>query len=194
MSSEPNASVPPFPAPAPADPASPHPFAGIVAMDAERVIGRDGFLPWKVKEDLRWFRRITTGNTIVMGRTTWEGILAETSPTFAFPGRHTVVLSGRADSLGADGRPAWPGVAAVCGSMEDLLTRTRAGEFPGAVIIAGGARVFAAAMPYIGTVYLTRIHATHPGDTHMPPFERHFPHVREAETHAACTMQVMSRV
>ncbi|HSI82532.1 MAG: dihydrofolate reductase [Candidatus Methylacidiphilales bacterium] len=160
------------------------PFHAILAMDEDRVIGKDGYLPWKVKEDLRWFRKTTTGNTIVMGSTTWRGILAKHGP--AFPGRHVVVLTrGKGD-------PSW-GEADVVHSIDELLESTRRGAFPGQVIIAGGVQVFTEAMPHIEKMYLTQIVGHHPGDIWMPAFESEFPCVETLEEHPTCTMKLLSR-
>ena len=49
-------------------------FKAIVAMSLNRVIGKDNKLPWHLPEDLRWFKKLTIGNVIIMGRKTWESI------------------------------------------------------------------------------------------------------------------------
>src|ERR1043165_424968 len=86
------------------------PFYGIVALDANRVMGKDNYLPWKIREDLRWFRRTTTGNTLVLGRMTWEGILAANGQDFVFRNRHVVVLTRNP----AQSAHTWPGANDVC--------------------------------------------------------------------------------
>src|ERR671932_1265776 len=95
------------------------------------VIGADGRLPWHLPEDLRLFRELTTGSTVVMGRATWESLPERFRP---LPGRRNVVLSRRAgyEAAGADVRTSLPEALADAG---------------GPVWIIGGAEVYAQAQP-----------------------------------------------
>ena len=131
----------------------------IVAYAANRVIGRDGKMPWHLSEDLKRFRRLTMGHHIVMGRKTWESIGR------LLPGRKHVILSRKS---GYD----VPG-AKVVDSLEAAIAAARDDS---EIFVIGGAQVYAQALPQVDRVYLTRIHDTVDGDTVMParwlrPFE-----------------------
>ncbi len=120
----------------------------IVAMSRNRAIGRDNALPWRLPADLARFKQLTMGHTLVMGRKTWDSIGR------ALPGRRTIVVSRRPD-FGAPG-------AELAGSLDQALEMA-AGDAE--VFIAGGAEIFAAALPRAGRVYMTLIDAEIPGDT-----------------------------
>ena len=128
----------------------------IIAAVAENgVIGRGGKLPWHLSDDLRRFKRLTTGHTIVMGRRTWESIGRP------LPGRRTVVVSRqpqyRVDAEGVD----------VAASLDAAL---RIAEAAGddEVFIIGGAEIYRSALPTAERLYLTRVMADPQGDAHFP--------------------------
>jgi dihydrofolate reductase len=123
----------------------------IVAMDPDGVIGRDNQLPWHLPDDLRYFKRVTTGHTLVMGRRTFESIGRP------LPNRRNLVLSRQ---------PGWrcPGVE-VFPDLDAALTAAG----PGPVFIIGGAELFRAALPRAAVLHLTRVHQRHPGDVLFPP-------------------------
>lgn len=122
----------------------------IVAVDEGGGIGLDGKLPWHLPGDLKRFRQLTLGGTVVMGRTTFEGIGRP------LPGRQNVVLTRD---------PAWaaPGVE-VARSVEAIS------ELSGDVWIIGGAQVYAQFQPLVDTIELTRVHGLHPADAYFPSF------------------------
>ena len=117
------------------------------------VIGRSNTLPWYLPADLRRFKRLTTGHTVIMGRKTYESVGRP------LPDRRNLVISGSKDF-----RPA--GVTVVP-SMEDAL---KLAKDDGDVFVIGGARVFEAALPVADRLELTRVHAAIPGDVYFPPF------------------------
>lgn len=125
----------------------------LVAAAENDVIGRDGDLPWHLPGDLPRFAAMTRGHAVVMGRTTHESILARLG--HPLPGRRSIVLS--RTLTGADG-------VEVVGSPQAAVAA--AGEGPWFLI--GGAAVYAALLPVVGTVELTRVHARVEGDTRMP--------------------------
>ncbi|HCN29123.1 MAG TPA: dihydrofolate reductase [Verrucomicrobiales bacterium] len=131
-------------------------LAAIVAMDARRVIGRGGALPWHHPEDLRFFKRTTLGHPVLMGRTTFESIGRP------LPGRRNVVLS-RA-------MPEREGVTVI----RDLAELERACGGEEKVFVIGGAQVYAELLPRCGEVYLTLVAGEHEGDAFLPPFEHLF--------------------
>jgi dihydrofolate reductase len=122
------------------------------AQAAGGVIGADGALPWHLPEDLRLFRALTLGGTVVMGRRTWESLPARVRP---LPGRRNVVLSSTLD-------PAEPG-AHVARSVEDVLALDED------LWVIGGGAVYAAFLPHADEVVVTEVDAQLPGDTWAPP-------------------------
>lgn len=125
----------------------------IAAVADGGVIGRANTLPWYLPADLRRFKQLTTGHTVIMGRKTYE------SMGRPLPNRKNLVITGSKDF-----RPA--GVTLVP-SMEDAL---KLAKDDGDVFVIGGARVFEAALPVADRLELTRVHAAIPGDVYFPPF------------------------
>ncbi|MCP3906118.1 MAG: dihydrofolate reductase [Planctomycetes bacterium] len=123
----------------------------IAAMSENRVIGRDGGIPWHLPEDLRRFRRLTTGHTVIMGRRTYESIGRP------LPERRCIVLSRHPD-FDAGG-------AEIVRSFDEALDAAAEDE---AVFIAGGAEVYAMALPFADRMELTIVHAQVEGDTVFP--------------------------
>jgi dihydrofolate reductase len=126
----------------------------IAAMSENRVIGRDGRLPWHLPEDMRRFRRLTTGHTVIMGRRTYESLGAPLA------GRSCVVITRDVDFRA-------PG-ALVVHSLEDALQCAAGDE---ETFIAGGSEVYRLALPRADRIYLTVVHAQLDGDTHFPEFD-----------------------
>lgn len=123
----------------------------ILAAAANGVIGLNGQLPWRLRTDVRRFKRLTVGRHVVMGRRTWEEIGCR-----PLPGRKCIVLSTRPDFEA-------PG-AARFHSLDEALDAARdAGEKETFVI--GGAGLFQAAFRFADRVYLTRVLAEVEGDT-----------------------------
>jgi dihydrofolate reductase len=122
----------------------------VVAMDENGVIGRDGELPWRLPEDLKHFRRLTLGKTVLMGRKTWDSLGKP------LDGRRNWVLSRD---------PAFhPAGAEVFHSFKDALAAHQDGE----LAVIGGAEIFRQALPLANVVHLTRVHARVDGDTRFP--------------------------
>jgi dihydrofolate reductase len=142
----------------------------IVAVAENGVIGRGGQLPWHLADDLRRFKRLTMGHTIVMGRKTWESIGRP------LPGRRMVVISRQA-GYRADGVDV---VASLDAAME---VAAAAGDEE--LFIIGGAEVYRQALPRADRLYLTRVHAAVEGDARFPDFELGEWRLIESERHAA---------
>ena len=128
----------------------------VAAVADNGVIGRDGDIPWHLPEDLRHFRATTTGNTVLMGRRTFDSIGRP------LPGRANVVVTRNRD---------WStdGVCVVHSVNEGL---ERAQELDGDVMVIGGGDVYAAAMPVADAQVLTEVHATPEGDVRLAPIAR----------------------
>jgi dihydrofolate reductase len=124
------------------------------AQAAGGVIGAGGALPWHLPEDLRLFRALTLGSTVVMGRRTWESLPPRVRP---LPGRRNVLLSSTLD-------PAEPGVQ-VARSVDDVLALDED------LWVIGGGGVYAAFLPYADEVVVTEVDAELPGDTWAPPLD-----------------------
>ena len=122
------------------------------AQAAGGVIGADGGLPWHLPEDLRLFRALTLGATVVMGRRTWESLPPRFRP---LPGRRNVVLSSTLD-------PAEPG-AEVVRSVDDVLARD------GDLWVIGGGTLYGTFLPHADEVVVTEVDAQVAGDTWAPP-------------------------
>lgn len=126
-------------------------LALIAAIGPDRVIGREGALPWHISEDLKRFKRLTTGSTILMGRRTRESLGR------SLPHRRNVVLS----------RSPVPGVETYASVPEAL--RALAGEER--VFVIGGGQVYAGTIGMADELFLTLVHRRVTGDVFFPPYE-----------------------
>jgi len=127
----------------------------VVAMALNRVIGRDNALPWRLPADLAYFKRVTLGHPVIMGRRTYESIGKP------LPGRLNVVVTRRRDF-------AAPGCVVV-GSLEAAWQAARdAGE----ACVIGGTSLFEETLPLADTIHLTEVLAEVEGDTYFPSFRR----------------------
>lgn len=125
----------------------------IVAASENNVIGRDGDMPWRLSADLKHFKALTLGHTIIMGRKTWESIGR------LLPGRTTVIVTRQADFQVAG--------AIVVNSFAASLAATEDDE----PFVVGGAEIYQLALPQVSKIFLTRVHATIEGDTRMPEID-----------------------
>jgi dihydrofolate reductase len=139
----------------------------VVAMSRNRVIGRENQLPWRLPADLAYFKRVTLGHPVIMGRRTWESIGRP------LPGRMNIVVSRNPDY-------AAPG-ATVVGSLEEAWAA--AGNAEEACVI-GGTSLFAEALPIADRIHLTEVDAEVQGDTWFPPFDRSGWSELEVERHS----------
>jgi dihydrofolate reductase len=130
----------------------------IVAVAENGVIGRDGKLPWRIPEDMKWFRERTAGRPLIMGRKTWESF-----PKRPLPGRTNIVIT-RDVAYKAEG-------AVVVTSLAAAL-EVAAGEEPEEIMVIGGAEIYRAALPVTRRIYLTSVHGEIAGDTHFPAIDR----------------------
>lgn len=140
----------------------------IVAMAANRVIGRDGRLPWHLRNDLRRFKQLTMGHAIVMGRKTYESIGRP------LPGRTSIVLTRRPDYR--------PSGCLVAGSLDEA-ERLAAGHSE--LFFIGGAEIYRQALPRVDRACVTLVHATVAGDTHFPELSQSAWRLVDRTEHAA---------
>jgi dihydrofolate reductase len=140
----------------------------VAAIASNGAIGVNGQLPWRLPEDLKFFKQLTLGHPVVMGRRTWESLGK------ALPGRKNIVVTHRA------GYEA-PG-ATVAGSLEEALALC-AGE-PEAYVI-GGNQLFAESLPTADGLVLTEIYRDFAGDTYFPAYDRSKWKETKREAHTA---------
>jgi dihydrofolate reductase len=134
-------------------------FKAIAAMSENRVIGCGNKIPWRLPEDFKWFKGLTTGNIIVMGRKTFQSIGRP------LPDRTTIVVSRTGFS--------YPGVRTVKDWREiSLADETRD------VFICGGAEIYAQTLPVCSDLFLTHVKRAVEGDAFFPPFENDFKQVQ----------------
>jgi dihydrofolate reductase len=125
-----------------------------VAMDQNRVIGKDNQLPWHLPADLAYFKRVTMGHPIVMGRKTFASIGR------VLPGRENIIVT-RNKSFSHEG-------CTILHSIEEI--KTFAEKHKGEVFVIGGAEIFKETLPFADRLYITKIEAKFPGDTFFPNF------------------------
>jgi len=129
-------------------------YSLLVAMDQNHLIGMQGKLPWRLPADVKYFKEVTMGHPIVMGRRTWESL-----PKRPLPGRRNIVISSNPDYQA-------PG-AEVIANPESLAGMVGAEE----VFIIGGGTIFKHFMPQADRLYVTEIDAKFTGDTYFPAFD-----------------------
>lgn len=149
-------------------------LAMIWAMARNRTIGRNNALPWHLSEDLKYFKRVTMGKPIIMGRKTWDSIGRP------LPGRTNIVIS-RDPDFHAEG-------VKVVNTLEQALAIAESiGIIDGSdeVVVMGGEQIYALALPKADRLYMTEVHADVEGDAYFPEFDRTQWQELARENHAA---------
>ena len=130
------------------------PFRGlglVVAISANNAIGKDNQLLWHLPADLKHFKTITTGNTIIMGRKTYDSIGKP------LPNRRNIVITRQKD-LKLEG-------IEVANSLEEAIALCETDE---SIYVIGGAEIYKQALPMCTKIYLTRVHQYYDADTFFP--------------------------
>lgn len=135
----------------------------IAAMSEERVIGRDGKLPWNIPADLTRFKTITMGHTVVMGRKTFQSIGRP------LPGRRNIIVSRTLETVEG---------CEVVHSLQEAIAATEGEE---EIFICGGEEIFREALPLSQRIYLTVIHESYQGDTWFPEIPETFQQLHHEE-------------
>jgi dihydrofolate reductase len=130
----------------------------IVAVAENDVIGRGGQLPWKIRSDLRLFRRLTMGKPVIMGRKTYQSIGKP------LDGRDNIVVT-RDRSYAAPGIIVTHSLADALQAGREIAAKASVEE----IMVIGGAEIFREALPVADRIYLTRVHGTPDGETVLPP-------------------------
>lgn len=125
----------------------------VAAASENNVIGDENEIPWHLPDDMKFFREITEGKPIIMGRKTFESIGKP------LPKRHNIVISRQRD-LEIEG-------CDVVGSLEEALELAEEESADEACIIGGG-QIYSEGIDQADRIYLTRVHATVDGDTYFP--------------------------
>ncbi|MGL5823985.1 MAG: dihydrofolate reductase [Nocardioides sp.] len=127
----------------------------VAAYGDNRAIGHAGSIPWRLPEDFAHFKAITWGHTLVMGRATYDAIGRP------LPGRTTIVITRDRD---------WSTTGVLAAhSFEEALAV--AADLPGDVMVAGGAQIYALALPYATHQVLTEVRQSPVADTFYPDFD-----------------------
>ncbi len=129
----------------------------VVAVAENGVIGMDGKLPWRLRGDMRFFRKITMGKPVIMGRKTFDSLPK------VLDGRDNIVITRQEDFAAG-------GVFAVASVQEAIaLAREKAaGRCADEICVIGGAQIYEQSLSVAARIYLTRVHARPPGDTVFP--------------------------
>ncbi len=137
---------------------SPLSFTGVVAMAADRAIGHQQGIPWRLPEDMRLFKRLTMGHPILMGRRTWESLGRP------LPGRQNIVLT-RSEDYEAPG-------ATVIHSPEQLAGLELMDP---EVMVIGGAEIYALLLPRMSKLHVSEVQGVFEADTYFPEFAHLLP-------------------
>jgi dihydrofolate reductase len=130
-------------------------LAIIAAVASNGTIGDANRLPWRLPEDLKRFRALTTGHAVIMGRRTWESIGR------ALPGRQNIVVTRQPGYVAAG--------AEVAASLEAALALV---TLPDPAFCIGGGELYRVALPHATTLHLTEIHQAVAGDASFPAVDR----------------------
>lgn len=144
-------------------------LTAVVAMDPNRLIGRDGSLPWHLPEDLAFFKKTTLGHPVLMGRKTFESIGRP------LPKRKNIVLT-------RDKNWSHPGVDVIHGPQE-IPDSTET------IHVIGGAEIYKALGNRIDEWLVSHVKESYEGDTYLARFEADFPTVETVEEHSAFTVK-----
>ncbi|HET8807853.1 MAG TPA: type 3 dihydrofolate reductase [Methylophaga sp.] len=141
----------------------------IVAMDENRLIGKDNQLPWRLSADLQFFKRMTMGKPLIMGRNTHESIGR------GLPGRRNIVVTRQADYQPAEG----------CELAQDPDAALAMCADETEVMLMGGASLYQQLLPKADKLYLTRVLTALDGDTWFPEINWQQWQLLSQESHTA---------
>ena len=133
------------------------PLSIIVAMTDDRVIGANGRVPWSIPGEMKLFKELTVGNTVIMGRSTWDSLPERFRP---LPNRINIVVS---TTMGHQ-----EGIT-VCRTIEEAIEKTH--NYSKEVFSIGGAQIYAATLPLADTLHISWIRKKYEGDTYFPKID-----------------------
>ncbi len=129
-------------------------LALVVAVAENRVIGKQGGLPWRLSSDLKYFRKLTMNKPLIMGRKTYESIGKP------LDGRDNIVITGNPD-FGATGIFTTSSAEAALTLARDKAQQRGSNE----IAVIGGGQIYTLMLPHAARIYLTEVHARPEGDT-----------------------------
>ncbi|PKQ05786.1 MAG: dihydrofolate reductase [Alphaproteobacteria bacterium HGW-Alphaproteobacteria-12] len=133
----------------------------VVAIADNGVIGCDNGLPWRLSGDMAFFKRITMGKPVIMGRKTWESL-----PRKPLPGRPNIVVTHDAGYVAEGAEVVLTGEAALA------LGREHAADAGvDEIMVIGGAQLFGGMFDHATRLYITQVHAAPEGDVRFPAFD-----------------------
>ncbi|MFB5281781.1 dihydrofolate reductase [Peribacillus sp. Hz7] len=127
----------------------------IVAMDQNRVIGKNNQLPWYLPADLQYFKKVTMGKPIIMGRKTFESIGR------VLPGRENIIVTRNQSYTNSD--------CTILHTIDEI--KQYADQSEQEVFVIGGAEIFKEILPVTDRIYITEIEASFEGDTYFPSLD-----------------------
>lgn len=145
-------------------------LSAITAVAENNVIGIHNELPWRLPADMKYFKNVTMGHVVIMGRKTYESFGK------ALPGRTSIVVTRQKDYVLAD--------ATVVHSLEAAIDKSRSSGEEEAFVI-GGAEIYKQSMNVLDKLYLTRIHADFEGDAFFPELDKERWKLVKNEVHEA---------
>ena len=137
----------------------------IVAVSEDWGIGKDNELLWHISEDLKRFKRLTSGNTVIMGNKTWESL-----PRRPLPGRINIVLTDNPNESIENAVTAY--------SIQDSLNKCDQNE---EIFIIGGGSIYRQFMPIADRLFITHVHMKAPADIYFPEIDLNIWEITEKE-------------
>ena len=142
----------------------------IIAMAQNRVIGKNGGLPWpSIKEDFKWFKEFTVGNTIVVGKNTFDTLPLLKNRECLVLSKGDSVLDAYIENQYIVNNNSMTGQLVTIQDIESYSQFRK--DY---LIVAGGAKTYIKLLPYINEFYVTHVNGSYDGDTFMPEFEHLF--------------------
>lgn len=144
--------------------------SAVAAIGKRRELGKDNKLIWKIPDDLKRLRALTIGHPVIMGRKTFDSVIAYIGKPL--PERPNIVVTRQFDKLMAGDPHYREGVIGV-GSVEDAIAEAQKLD-ANEIFIIGGTQIFEAAFPQTDKLYLTLVDAEADADSFFPPYETEF--------------------
>ena len=134
-------------------------FISMWAQDKNGLIGKNGLLPWRLPNDMRFFREHTMDRILVMGRKTYEGLPNQS----ALEGRKNIVLTNNLNYKAKD--------VLICHSVQEVLEQLKSYDSKDVYIIGGG-QIYEQFLPYCDTAHITRVDYKYQADTYITDFDK----------------------
>ncbi|OHB18545.1 MAG: hypothetical protein A2854_00230 [Parcubacteria group bacterium RIFCSPHIGHO2_01_FULL_56_18] len=141
----------------------------VAAIGLNRVLGKDNQLLWHIPDDFKRFKQLTLGHPIIMGRKTFESILATLGKPL--PGRTNIVITRDASRLNLDEGFTKP---LIVSSIEEAIEKAKQAPGSDEIFIGGGGEIYRQSLPLVDKLYLTLIEDDKEGDSQFPEYEKEF--------------------